>query len=58
MQNAIIFPPKLVDIQNYYYFKPGFSDEELDKIYKDVAFLPFQEAKTGATDDGVDKKEN
>lgn len=56
MQNAIVFPPKLIDIQNYYYFKPGFSDEELDKIYKDVAFLPFQEGKTGTTDDGVDKK--
>lgn len=56
MQNAIIFPPKLVDIQNYYYFKTGFSNEELDKIYKDVAFLPFQEGKTGADNDGNDKK--
>jgi PKHD-type hydroxylase len=56
MQNAIIFPPKLVDIQNYYYFKAGFSNEELDKIYRDVAFLPFQEGKTGADSDGNDKK--
>lgn len=56
MQNSIIFPPKMVDIQNYYYFNNGFSNEELDKIYKDVAFLPFQEAKTGADNDGIDKK--
>ena len=45
MQKALIFPPKLVDLQNYYYFEQGFSNEELDKIYKDVAFIPFQKAK-------------
>ena len=36
MQHAVIFPPKDVDVQNYYYFKQGFSSEELDKIYQDV----------------------
>jgi hypothetical protein len=51
MQNAIIFPPKLVDIQNYYYFKEGFSKEELDKIYADVAFLPFKAGETGASNE-------
>lgn len=44
MQKSLIFPPKMVDLQNYYYFNDGFSNEELDKIYKDVAFIPFQKA--------------
>jgi PKHD-type hydroxylase len=30
--------------QNYYYFVDGFSKEELNKIYKDVATIPFQTA--------------
>jgi PKHD-type hydroxylase len=51
MKNAIIFPPKLVDIQNYYYFKEGFSNEELDKIYADVAFLPFKAGETGSSNE-------
>jgi PKHD-type hydroxylase len=56
MKSAIIFPPKMVDICNYYFFKPGFSNEELDKIYNDVASLPFTEAKTGVDNEGDDKK--
>jgi PKHD-type hydroxylase len=32
------------DPQNYYWFKHGFSGEELEKIYKDVAKVPLQEA--------------
>jgi PKHD-type hydroxylase len=28
--------------QNYYYFENGFSKQELDRIYKDVANIPFQ----------------
>ena len=47
MQHAVIFPPKEVDIQNYYYFKQGFSPEELDKIYNDVDQLPFFKGGTG-----------
>ena len=54
MKNAIIFHPKLVDIQNYYYFKEGFSKEELDKIYADVAFLPFKAGETGASNEHND----
>lgn len=32
------------DPQNYYWYKDGFTKEELDKIYRDVATLPFQKA--------------
>lgn len=54
MQKALIFPPKTVDLQNYYYFKEGFSNEELNKIYNDVAFIPFQIAGTGESNDNED----
>jgi PKHD-type hydroxylase len=47
MDIELVFPPKLVDLQNYYYFKEGFSHEELDKIYKDVGALPFNDAVVG-----------
>lgn len=40
----MLFNPQTSDPQNYYWFKEGFSKEELNKIYKDVASLPFQEA--------------
>lgn len=49
MKNALIFPPKTVDIQNYYYFNEGFSDEELDTIYKYVSLLSFQDAQTASS---------
>ena len=35
-----IFPQEEVDIQNFYYYSTGFSPEELDRVYKDVAILP------------------
>lgn len=40
------------DPQNYYYFQNGFSKEELDKIYRDVANIPFQTATTVGNPDG------
>jgi PKHD-type hydroxylase len=38
------FNQALNDPQNYYWFEHGFSKEELDKIYKDVATVPFAPA--------------
>jgi PKHD-type hydroxylase len=40
----MLFDPQTNDSQNYYWYQEGFSKEELQKIYKDVATLPFQEA--------------
>ena len=47
MNNSIVFPKESIDSQNYYFFQQGFSKEELDKIYKGVALLPFKKAITG-----------
>ena len=47
MYSNVLFEPKLVDTQNYYFFEKGFTDEELDKIYKDVANIQFINAGTG-----------
>ena len=47
MHSNVLFEPKLVDTQNYYFFEKGFTDEELDKIYKDVANIQFINAGTG-----------
>jgi len=38
------FNQALNDPQNYYWFEHGFSKEELDKIYRDVATVPFAPA--------------
>ena len=51
-----IFPAEEVDIQNYYFYLQGFSPEELDKVYKDVALLPFRKAATGMIDTPADKE--
>jgi PKHD-type hydroxylase len=51
-----IFPTEEVDIQNYYFYQTGFSPEELAKVYKDVATLPFHKASTGG-DGGPAEKE-
>tara|TARA_R110000772_G_scaffold19907_1_gene55318 strand:+ start:416 stop:997 length:582 start_codon:yes stop_codon:yes gene_type:complete len=48
---AYTFDTKETDPQNYYWFKDGFSKEELNKIYKDVAQLPFEKATTFADSD-------
>jgi PKHD-type hydroxylase len=55
MNTSVIFPPETVDLQNYYFFSKGFSDDELSKIYRDVASLPFREAATGESNDNTDK---
>jgi len=48
-----IFPTEEVDLQNYYFFKAGFSQEELDAIYKGVAQIPFRTASTGLDEDNT-----
>ena len=40
----MLFKQETNDPQNYYWFSEGFSKEELAKIYRDVATLPFQNA--------------
>ena len=55
MQTSVIFPPETVDLQNYYFFSQGFSDQELAKIYRDVASLSFHEAATGENNNTTDK---
>jgi len=47
MNTSIIFPKYTCDLQNYYFFSQGFSTEELDKIYKNVAIIPFTKAIIG-----------
>ena len=47
MHSNVLFEPKLIDTQNYYFFEKGFTDEELDKIYKEVATISFINAGTG-----------
>ena len=44
---ALIFPQREVDIQNYYWFKQGFSEVELKNIYSGVESIPFINAGTG-----------
>ena len=38
------FRPTITNSQNYYWYKHGFSKEELEKVYKGVAQLPFNNA--------------
>ena len=38
------FQQQTNDSQNFYWYKQGFTKEELDKIYNDVAQLPFEKA--------------
>lgn len=38
------FKKQTNDPQNYYWYKQGFSKEELDKIYKNLENVPFQKA--------------
>ena len=51
-----MFPQDEIDIQNYFYYNAGFSQEELDKVYKDVNTLPFQKGTTGMDDEDNSKK--
>lgn len=54
MNSSVIFPKEIVDSQNYYFFNPGFSQEELDKIYNDVATLPFKDAVIGDHEENLE----
>lgn len=38
------FKPTITNSQNYYWYKHGFSKQELEKVYKGVAQLPFNSA--------------
>ena len=53
MFHSFNFDQQEVDLQQYYFFKEGFSKEQLEKIEKDVATLPFVNASTAG---GTDKK--
>lgn len=44
------FNQKETDSQNYYFFKNGFSKDELQKIYNDVQDIPFNAATTFGSD--------
>lgn len=44
------------DPQNYYWFKNGFSKEELEKIYKEVESVPLQNATILGTNNPEDVK--
>ena len=44
MYKDFLFTPEFNNPQNYYYYINGFSSDELDKIYKDVATLNFEKA--------------
>jgi len=48
---AIVFNQQENNPQEFYWYKDGFSKDELKKIYKDVGELPFSKATTFANDD-------
>jgi PKHD-type hydroxylase len=52
--NSILFPKETTQPQNYYYFNHGFSNEELDIIYKGVAILPFKKAIIGENEENIE----
>ena len=53
-QNIYVQPEN--DPQQYYWFEKGFTPAELDKIYKDVANIPFEKATIiGGEDTEIDK---
>lgn len=53
MLSHLSFRQNFNDAQNTYYFKEGFSKEELNKIEKDVENVPFQKADTMGGNDEV-----
>ena len=53
MFNSFNFDQQEVDMQQYYFFKEGFTKEELSKISQGVEKLPFNKASTAG---GKDKK--
>jgi PKHD-type hydroxylase len=53
MTNTYVFPKETTDPTNYYYYQQGFSPEELERVYANVATLPFEQA-TVASDEMKD----
>jgi PKHD-type hydroxylase len=51
------FKKSQTDTQNYYWYKNGFSKEELDVIYKGVSNLPFERATLLGNQDADSIKE-
>jgi PKHD-type hydroxylase len=51
MPRHFVFPKNHSDSQNYYYFSDGISNDELKKLFDDVALIPQQRATTVASDD-------
>lgn len=49
MKSNYVFNQKETDCQNYYFFKDGFTKEELNKISKDVNSLQFVDAITAGS---------
>lgn len=47
---SYLFNKQTNDPQEFYWYKEGFSKKELNKIYKEVSKLPFNEASTFAND--------
>lgn len=48
----LIFVPKSSDMTDYYWFKDGFSKEEIDLIISEMTALPTQEAGVAAGTEG------
>lgn len=53
MNRAYTFPPEQNDPLQFYWFNRGFSKEELNKIYNDLAEIPFQRATVINDDDKI-----
>ena len=51
--NSILFPKETTQPQNYYFYTQGFSNEELEIIYKGVALLPFKKAIIGENEENL-----
>ena len=56
MELNYTFDTRQNDSQNYYYYNEGFSKEELNKIEKDVAELPFKIADTAGGDNDQNRR--
>jgi PKHD-type hydroxylase len=55
MERRYVFPQEEADLQNYYWYAEGFNKEELDRVEKGVAKLPFVQAGV-AKENSIDKK--
>ena len=52
------FEQEQTDSQNYFYYKEGFSKDELKKISKNIKNLPWHIASTAAGDKDTNRKSN